>query len=154
MITLVLAAAGALLLAAGPVMIVQGVRGRLTVSHELAKQRIAFPPRGLPAALTRYAGTSVRTGAQARAYSDLIAQHVAQATGGSTYSEITQECMTSGRDDERLKQLRQTAFMGETLRGALLGAYQAWQVTTLVIGLGGVVVLVGAVFLALVAHLS
>jgi hypothetical protein len=31
---------------------------------------------------------------------------------------------------------RQTAFMGESLRGSLLSAYQAWQVTYLVIGLG------------------
>ncbi|MBQ0895221.1 hypothetical protein KBX37_19300 [Micromonospora sp. U56] len=154
MTALVLAATGALLLAAGPFMIAQGIRGRLTVTHELTTQRIAFPPRGLPAPLTRYADASVRTGTQARAYSDLIAQHVAQATGGRTYSQIAQEYMTNGRDDERLKQLRQTAFMGETLRGALLGAYQAWQVSALVIGLGGIVVLVGAAFLALAAHLS
>ena len=31
---------------------------------------------------------------------------------------------------------KQTAFMGESLRGSLMGAYQAWEVTYLVIGLG------------------
>jgi hypothetical protein len=149
MTTLVLTVAGVLLLAAGPVLIAQGVLGRRSVVRELTQQRIAFPSTGLPGPLARYADAPVRTGPAARAYSDLIAGHVAQATGGRTYAEIAQECMGPGRGDERLERLRQTAFMGETLRGALLGAYQAWQVTALVIGLGGLVVLVGAVFLLL-----
>lgn len=154
MITVVLAVAGTLFLAAGPVMIAQGLLGRRGVVRELTHQRIAFPSGGLPAPLARYADAPVRTGAQARAYSDLIAEHVARATGGRTYSQIAEECMTGGRPDERLDRLRQTAFMGETLRGALLGAYQAWQVTALVIGLGALVALVGAVFLALAVHLG
>ncbi|NES15109.1 MULTISPECIES: hypothetical protein [Micromonospora] len=149
MTTLVLTVAGVLLLAAGPVMIAQGVLGRRSVVRELAQQRIAFPSTGLPSALARYADAPVRTGPAARAYSDLIAGHVAQATGGRTYAEIAQECMGTGRGDERLDRLRQTAFMGETLRGALLGAYQAWQVTALVIGLGGLVLLIGAALLLL-----
>ncbi|MEH0843327.1 hypothetical protein V6U81_13170 [Micromonospora sp. CPCC 205711] len=153
MITVLLAVAGILLLVAGPVMIAQGLLGRHSVARELHHQRIAFPSGGLPAPLARYADAPVRTGAQARAYSDLIAGHVAKATGGLTYAEIAQECM-AGERDERLDRLRQTAFMGETLRGALLGAYQAWQITALVIGLGALVVLVGAVFLALAAHLG
>ncbi|MEV4483105.1 hypothetical protein AB0K04_20800 [Micromonospora coxensis] len=154
MITVLLTAAGVVLLAAGPVMVAQGLLGRHNVTRELTQQKIAFPPRGLPAPLARYADAPVRTGTQARAYSDLIAGHVAKATGGRTYAEIAQECMTAGRDDARLERLRQTAFMGETLRGALLGAYQAWQVTALVIGLGALVALVGLVFLALAAHLG
>ncbi|MFI7426713.1 hypothetical protein ACIBPB_06975 [Micromonospora sp. NPDC049836] len=149
MTTLVLTVAGVLLLAAGPVMIAQGVLGRRSVVRELARQRIAFPATGLSGALTPFAGAPVRTGPQARAYSDLIAGHVAQATGGRTYAEIAQECLGAGRGDERLDRLRQTAFMGETLRGALLGAYQAWQVTALVIGLGGLVLLIGAALLLL-----
>ncbi|SBT43853.1 hypothetical protein [Micromonospora narathiwatensis] len=153
MITLLLALAGVVLLVAGPVMIAQGVLGRRSVVHELTRQRIAFPAADLPAPLASYARTPVRTGAQARAYSELIADHVAQATGGRTYAEIAEECMGAGRGDQRLDRLRQTAFMGETLRGALLGAYQAWQVTALVAGLGALVTLIGAVFVVLAAHL-
>ncbi|MFD2768003.1 hypothetical protein [Micromonospora eburnea] len=154
MITLLLALAGVLLLVAGPVMITQGVLGRRSIAHELASQRIAFPATDLPASLTRYARTPVRTGIQARAYSELIADHVTRATGGRTYAEIAEECMGAGRGDQRLDRLRQTAFMGETLRGALLGAYQAWQVSALVTGLGALVMLIGAVFVVLAAHLG
>lgn len=149
MTTLVLTVAGALLLAAGLIMIAQGVLGRRSLVRELDQQRIAFPSTGLPDALARYADVPVRTGPAARAYADLIAGHLAQATGGRTYAEIAQECMGAGRGDERLDRLRQTAFMGQSLRGALLGAYQAWQVTALVIGLGGLVLLIGATFLLL-----
>ncbi|MCW3841964.1 hypothetical protein ONA70_17840 [Micromonospora yasonensis] len=153
MITLLLTLTSVLLLVAGPVMIAQGLLGRRSVAQELTSQRIAFPATGLPAPLARYARAPVRTGVQARAYSQLIADHVARATGGRTYAEIAEECLDTGRGDERLDRLRQTAFMGETLRGALLGAYQAWQVSILVTGLGALVVLIGAVFLVLAAHL-
>ncbi|MFR9775774.1 hypothetical protein ACL02O_06905 [Micromonospora sp. MS34] len=153
MITLLLVVTGVVLLAAGPVMIVQGVLGRRSVGQELTRQRIAFPATDLPAQLDRYARSPVRTGVQARAYSELIAGHVVKATGGRTYAEIAAECMGAGREDQRLDRLRQTAFMGEALRGALLGAYQAWQLTSLVTALGGLVLLIGVVFLALAAHL-
>jgi hypothetical protein len=148
--TLLLAVTAVLLLVAGPAMIVQGIVGRRTIAHELAQQRITFPPdRGLPDGLRRYAGRPVHTGGQARAYSDLIAVHVAQATGGRTYSELADEWMTGDRTDERLGRLRETAFMGQSLRGALLGAYQAWQITLLVIAVGTIFTAIGATFLAL-----
>jgi hypothetical protein len=150
MIQLILLIAGAALVVASPIMIVQGVIGRRTVTRELTQQRITFPAgAGLPAALSRYAGRTVRTGAEARAYSDLIADHVAAATGGRTYAEIADEWQAGERDDERLRRLRETAFMGQSLRGTLLGAYQAWQITLLVIGLGALCAAMGAAFVAL-----
>lgn len=45
--------------------------------------------------------------------------------------------------------LRETAFVGQLLRASLLGAYQAWLVTTLVVGLGGLFALIGVGFIAL-----
>ena len=150
MTTLILGLAAAVLLIAGPTMVIQGLLGRRTVARELARQRISFPAAGgLPARLHRYAGAPVRTGAQARAFSDVIGANVARATGGRTYAEIVEEWMAGGRTDDRLAGLRQTAFMGQSLRGALLGAYQAWQVTLLVIGLGGVFTALGSALLAL-----
>ncbi|WP_432994644.1 hypothetical protein [Dactylosporangium sp. CA-233914] len=150
MISVLFAFTAAVLLIAGPTMIVQGLAGRRTVARELAQQRISFPGAdGLPDGLHRYAGTAVHTGAQARAFSDLIAGNLAQATGGRTYAEIVEEWMAGGRTDDRLAGLRQTAFMGQSLRGALLGAYQAWQITLLVIGVGAVFTALGAAFLAL-----
>ncbi|TNH28502.1 hypothetical protein FHG89_14945 [Micromonospora orduensis] len=72
-----------------------------------------------------------------------------KATGGRTYAEIADEWMAGGRTDERLARLRETAFMGQSLRGALLGAYQAWQITVLVFALGAVFTAMGTAFLAL-----
>lgn len=150
MIAILLGATAVALLVAGPVMIVQGLLGRRNIERELTQQRINFPAGdGLPAGLHRYAGVPVHTGAQARAFSELIGVHVLKATGGRTYSEIAEECMTAGRADERLARLRETAFMGQSLRGALLGAYQAWQVTLLVIALGAAFTAMGTAFLAL-----
>ncbi|GAA1595461.1 hypothetical protein [Actinoplanes couchii] len=148
MIPFLLGLVGLVLLVAAPIMIFQGLLGRRSVTRELVQQRISFPPSGLPAALGAYAGRPVRTGIEARAYSDLIADHVVAATGGRTYAEIAAECQKN-KTDESLSRLRETAFMGETLRGALLGAYQAWQVTLLVIGLGLLCAAMGAGFLAM-----
>lgn len=143
-------AVGAVLLVAGPVMVFRGRVGRGQIQRELAEQKIAFPQvDALPAALARYAGRQVTTGGQARAYADLIASHVATATSGRTYAQIAEEWQATGRTDERLVRLRETAFMGQTLRGSLLGAYQAWEITTLVAGLGCVNTAIGVVFLAL-----
>jgi hypothetical protein len=153
MFSVVLGLTSLLLLIAGAVMIVQGWAGRRRVGHELARQRISFPAgEALPGSLTRYAGLPVHTGAQALAFSELIGEHVTKATGGRTYAEIADEWQAGGRTDERLTRLRETAFMGQSLRGGLLGAYQAWQVTLLVIGLGALFSTVGVAFLALALH--
>ncbi len=150
MMAILLGLTAVVLLVAGPTMIVQGLVGRRSVTKELAQQRISFPSDdGLPAGLHRYAGTPVHTGTQARAFADLIGAHVTKATGGRTYAEIADEWMAGGRTDERLARLRETAFMGQSLRGALLGAYQAWQITALVLALGAVFTAMGTAFLAL-----
>ncbi|GAB2947385.1 hypothetical protein GCM10027280_40130 [Micromonospora polyrhachis] len=147
---ILLGVTGVLFFVAGPVMAVRGLIGRKAITQELVQQRIAFPAGGnLPAGLSRYAGVQVRTGEQAKAYSDLIGSHVAKATGGRTYAEISTELQAGGRTDEKLVRLREMAFMGQTLRGALLGAYQASQVTLLVIGLGALFTALGLTFLAL-----
>src|SRR5690349_5196142 len=120
-------AVGAVLLVAGPVMVLQGRVGRRQIQRELAEQEIVFPETDdLPPELTRFAGQQVRTGVQARAFSAVIASNVAHATAGRTYAQIAHEWQASGRSDQRLTRLRETAFMGQTLRGSLLGAYQAW----------------------------
>lgn len=141
---------GVVLLAAGAALLVRGQIGRDQIRRELSDQRIVFPPTDdLPPALARYARSQVTTGGQARAFSELIASHLDQATAGRTYAQISDEWQAAGRGDQRLTRLRETAFMGQTLRGSLLGAYQAWQITTLVMGLGGLLGVVGLVFIAM-----
>ncbi|MEU9796722.1 hypothetical protein AB0E27_40355 [Streptomyces sparsogenes] len=139
---------GAALMVAGPVMLLRGRQGRKEIRTELAAQRITFPDHGLPAHLAPLAGQGVETGPQAHAYAELIKSHLTRATEGRTYAEITEELQATGDDDEKLAQLRQTAFMGETLRGSLLSAYQAWHLTTLVTALGGALTGLGAALVA------
>ncbi len=148
---------GFALLIAGPIMIGVGVGGQHQVTDQLTAQQISFPANakaGLPAAQAGYAGQLVTTGAQAKAFSDMIETHIKEATGGKTYSQVSAAYLTASADKStppatltRLSGLRQTAFMGESLRGSLLSAYQAWQVTYLVIGLGIAFTGVGAVTL-------
>ncbi|WP_330340263.1 hypothetical protein [Streptomyces sp. NBC_00557] len=139
---------GAALVAAGPVMVWRGRNGRKEIRTELAAQKITFPDHGLPDHLVPLTGRQVETGPQAHAYAELIKDHLVQATGGRTYAEITEELHATGNDDEKLSALRQTAFMGETLRGSLLSAYQAWHLTTLVTGLGALLTGLGTALVA------
>ncbi|WP_282701761.1 hypothetical protein [Streptomyces sp. CC219B] len=141
-------AVGLALGAAGPVMLLRARRGRKEIRTELAAQRITFPDHGLPARLAHLAGCPVETGGTAHAYAEFIKDHLVQATGGRTYAEITEELHATGHDDDKLAQLRQTAFMGETLRASLLSAYQAWHLTTLVAGLGALLTGTGAALVA------
>ncbi|MFD1661757.1 hypothetical protein ACFSL4_27055 [Streptomyces caeni] len=134
---------GAAMLAAGPVMLWRGRGGRKDIRAKLTAQKIFFPRRGLPAHLADLAGRPVGTGPQARVFAEMIKGSLARATDGRTYSEITEELHAAG-DDEKPADLRQTAFMGETLRASLMSAYQAWEVTSLVTGLGALLTGLGA----------
>lgn len=151
------AATGLALLIAGPVMIGVGVSGQHQVTDQLTAQQISFPAKGsagLPAAEASYAGQLVTTGPQAKAFSDMIETHIKEATGGKTYSQVSSAYLAATADKTTppatlttLSNERQTAFMGESLRGSLLSAYQAWEVTYLVIGLGLAFTGIGAVTL-------
>ncbi|MFF6783751.1 hypothetical protein [Streptomyces sp. NPDC012510] len=143
-----IAAVGMALGVAGPVMVLRGRSGRKEIRTELAAQKITFPERGLPAELAIYTGRRVETGPEAHAYAEFIKGNLAHATGGRTYAEISAELHAAGGDDEKLAELRQTAFMGQSLRGSLLSAYQAWHLTTLVMGLGTLLTGAGAALLA------
>lgn len=134
---------GAALVVAGPVMLWRGRSGRKEIRTELVAQKITFPERGLPAELAAYAGRRVETGAEAHAYAEFIKGNLAHATSGRTYAEISAELHAAG-DDEKLAELRQTAFMGQSLRASLMSAYQAWHLTTLVTGLGAALTALGA----------
>lgn len=141
---------GAVLVVAGIAMVVRAWTGRGQIRDELSGQQIVFPDADdLPAGLVGFAGQQVRSGGQARAYSDLIAEHLNRATKGRTYSQLADAWQAGGRTDEKLAKLRETAFMGQTLRGSLLGAYQAWEITTLLLALGGLLGAIGVAFLAL-----
>jgi hypothetical protein len=115
------------------------------VRSQLAQQQITFPAAGSQALsssqigpyLNRYAGQRLLTGPQAKAYADhFIAVHVAEMTGGKTYSQISAAALAQP-NNQQLSTLANTVFKGETLRGLLLEAYGFWEM--------GQIALIGAI---------
>ncbi|MGC4112044.1 MAG: hypothetical protein QM747_16845 [Nocardioides sp.] len=136
---------GALLVA---VLLVAGVL--LTWAHnfvgnevhdQLSQQHITMPtdktgladlPAADRAALEKFAGQPLTKGPQAKAYADhFIRVHMNEAAGGQTYSEVSGQYIQQCSDPtkaatpacQKLGGLRQTLFMGDTLRGLLLYGY-------------------------------
>lgn len=104
------------------------------VKTELTSQKIFFPPAGSPAldpkefpGLQQYAGQAVDNGPKAKAYAnEFIGVHLEKIAGGKTYSEVSTEAMKNPAD-QKLAAQKQQLFMGETLRGLLLGnGYAYW----------------------------
>jgi hypothetical protein len=138
------------------------------VQTQLKNQNIAFPDEaGLPAntkdQLLKWAGQQVVTGEMARDYSDLyILEHMnASATAvmgkPATYSEVSGVYMGLVRgastDEAKIKQygdLRQTLFMGNTLRGMLLQAY-AFGTLGVIAGYAALASLMGGIVLLVLA---
>jgi hypothetical protein len=81
-------------------------------------------------ALDKYAGQQMLTGPQAKAFADhYILVHMDAASGGKTYEQVSGEYIAlsdaakASPEGQSLGQLRQTLFMGDTLRGLLLYGY-------------------------------
>ena len=124
------------LLAAGGLLTFASSFATSNVHDQLAGQEITMPE---DAALTtpemkdqlgQYAGQPLTTGAQAKAYADYYIQaHMDAQADGRTYSQVSGEYMAAAKADPtaeattELGQLRQSLFMGTTLRGMLLNAY-------------------------------
>lgn len=106
------------------------------VKTQLTAQDITMPPaaaletQAQKDALLQYAGTSLDSGPKARAYADhFILVHMNEASGGKTYSTVSSEYLAAQKTapdaaaTQQLGELRQTLFMGDTLRGLLLYGY-------------------------------
>ena len=124
------------LLFAGGLLVWASSFATQNVHDQLKAQQITMPAAealttpAQKAALGQYAGQDLTTGAQAKAYADEYIQvHMDEASGGKTYSQISGEFMAANKTapdapaTAELGQLRQTLFMGTTLRGMLLNAY-------------------------------
>jgi hypothetical protein len=137
------------------------------VRTQLANQNIAFPiEAGLPAntkdQLLKWAGMQVVSGEMARDYSDLyILEHMNASSSAvmgkpATYSEVSSAYLTAQRSGgtdaiqlQKLADLQDTLFMGNTLRGMLLQAY-AFGMMGVIAGYAAIASLVGGfVFLLL-----
>jgi hypothetical protein len=141
------------------------------VNTQFSEQHITMPtndtglsalPKADQAALSKYAGQALTTGPQAKAYANhFIAVHMSEASGGKTYSEVSGQYLAQCSDPKAattqactdLAGLRQTMFMGSTLRGLLLYGYAFATIGTIA-GIGAVVAYVGAAVLFLLAGLG
>jgi hypothetical protein len=126
------------------------------VHDQLAMQGITMPAKAAletPAqhkALDKYAGQKLTTGPQAKAFADhFILVHMNAASGGKTYEEVSGEfiglsdAQKASPEGQQLGQLRQTLFMGNTLRGLLLYGY-AFATMGVIAGYAAIVSFVGA----------
>jgi hypothetical protein len=131
------------------------------VHDQLTMQAITMPEgdalSGLPQAdvdaLEPYAGSPLDTGAEAKAYADhYILVHMNEASDGRTYSEVSGEYVTmtpeqqASDEGQALAGLRQTLFMGNTLRGLLLYGYAFATIGTIA-GIAAIVAFAGAAVL-------
>ena len=136
------------------------------VHDQLAPQKITMPAgpalESLPAedkaALLPFAGQPMTNGDQAKAFADhYIAAHMKAMSQGRTYEEVSGEYIRladkTTPEAQKLGELRQSLFMGDTLRGLLLNAY-AFGTMGKIAGTAAVVAYVGSLILALLALLG
>ena len=139
-----------------------------SVKNQLDNQNISFPaaeamPEATKTQLAKWSEMKVTTGEMARDYSDLyIWEHmkgasIAAVGKPATYSEVSGMYMglTRGGSTDtaqiaKLGDLRQTLFMGNTLRGMLLTAY-AFGTLGVIASYGAIAALAGGVVMLLLS---
>ena len=142
-----------------------------SVRSQLENQNISFPtaaamPEATAPQLAKWAEMKVTTGEMARDYSDLyIWEHmkgsaIAAVGKPATYSEVSGMYMglvrggsTDTAQIAKLGELRQTLFMGNTLRGMLLEAY-AFGTMGVIAGYGALAALVGGALMLILTLLG
>ena len=151
-------ALSAVLFVAGGLLLWGSTYTHNMVHNQLAAQQIYFPPQAAFAhpkagteitpsmipSVSQYAGQQLVTGQQAQSYADdFIAVHIANMTGGKTYSQLSTQAMAHPTD-AKLAATVNTVFKGETLRSILLNAFGWWKVSQITFiasivafGLGG-----------------
>ncbi len=156
----------AVLLVAGGLLMWASSFASSNVHDQLAAQQITMPAEDalttpeMKANLTQYAGQQMTTGEQAKAYADYyILVHMNESSDGRTYSQVSGEYMQALKADptsqetQDLGQLRQTLFMGSTLRGMLLNAYAFGVIGTIAFW-AGITAFVGAALMLVLGILG
>lgn len=111
-------------------------------------------------ALQPYLGSALDTGPEAKAFADhYILAHMNAASGGQTYEEVSGQFIQLSDEEkaspegQALGGLRQTLFMGNTLRGLLLYGYAFATIGTIA-GYAAIVAFAGAAMLLVLAALG
>jgi hypothetical protein len=149
----VLAVAGALLIYASS-FVAGNVREQLSQQNITMPAAAALETQAQKDALLQYAGQKMENGDQAKAFADhYILVHMNAASNNRTYEEVSGEFLQLSKDPKadqaavaELGQLRQTLFMGNTLRGLLLNAYAFGTMGTIAL-YAGIAAFVGAALL-------
>ena len=143
-----------LILGVGSGLLFYGANFGLDMVHsQLGAQDISFPAKGSPAlapkefpGLQQYAGQRVDTGPKAKAYANqFIAEHLREAAGGKTYSQVS-ELSRAAPTDAKLTGQVATLFKGETLRGLLLYAW-GWSVVSTLALYAAIAALIGFIIM-------
>ncbi|MDO4666151.1 MAG: hypothetical protein Q4A71_08170 [Actinomycetaceae bacterium] len=153
---------GIVLTILGIVLPIAGIFAHSQVSDLLSAQRITMPEGPAlqspeqKAALEKYAGQTLTTGPQARAFAEhYIAAHLEHMSKGKTFSEVSGEFMKLSKSDPtnpkvaELGKMRETLFMGNSLRGMLNNAYAFWTLGSVALWGGGAVLIAGLVLTGL-----
>ena len=137
------------------------------VHEQLSQQNITMPAaaaletQAQKDALLQYAGQTMTTGDQAKAFADhYILVHMNTQSNNKTYSEVSGEYLKAVKDPnadpaqvKALGDLRQSLFMGNTLRGLLLNAY-AFGTMGKIAGIAGIVSFAAAAILLVLSVLG
>ena len=145
-----MAAAG--IIVVGVLAVVGGSYDKQVVRDQLVPQKIFFPAAGSPALLPgvkQYAGQQLANGSQAKAYANnFINVHLSEIAGGQTYAQVSTAALAAPTN-AKLATEKATLFQGETLRGLLLNAW-GWSLVGTIATLAGILlILLGAILLAL-----
>lgn len=161
-----LALAGLLLLGGG--LLLWGANFTNSNVHDQLKQQDITMPSGaaiedplIKPYLEQYAGQEMTTGDQAKAFADhYIKVHMDKSSDGRTYEEVSGEYIAllkdANADQAQVKELgdlRQSLFMGNTLRGLLLNAY-AFGTMAKIMTFAAVAAFLGAAVMALLGVLG
>ena len=152
----VLAVAGGLLIYASS-FVASNVKEQLSQQNITMPAAAALETQAQKDALLQYAGQKMENGAQAKAFADhYILVHMNTSSNNKTYSEVSSEYMAAAKDPgadpaavEALGELRQSLFMGSTLRGLLLNAYAFGTMGTIALYAGIAALLAAALLLVL-----
>ena len=161
--------AGAVLIIFGVAAIYMGVDGRSTVRDSLSKEQITFGAADDPAVAkyaSQWAEESLLTGAQARAFAQIMHEHALEGSGGLTYAQMgrfvsaddpenpagTSDEAAALKDDEGnpvSNSARNTWVTATALSTALNMSYMAEQVALFGIVVGFALLLSGIGFIIL-----
>ena len=138
------------------------------VKDQLTMQDITMPegealaslPEADASALEKYAGSALDSGPEAKAYADhYILAHMNASSDGRTYQQVSSEFLAlddeakASEEGQALGGLRQTLFMGSTLRGLLLYGYAFATIGTIA-GIAALVSLAAALALLVLVGLG